>query len=115
MGMPFEILRAIRGHRGKQAGAHVQYAGVRYSNAVLGRCFNLVGARVRLLVDPDDIRVVGARLEDGLDLRWLHAAEGRLGDVKTLAERHALLTRVRRPPGGMAVVPQIKASMAPAA
>lgn len=67
-------IRAIRnvvGNIKKGKRPYIQYEGVRYTNEVLSRSPGLIGSKMSLIVNVDDLRTVKAFLEDGSGLGLL--------------------------------------------
>ncbi len=67
----FETTRIVRGDLTKGRRPYIEFEGVRYTSAVLARSPELVGKTLRLLVDPDDVRLVKAFLPNAAELGFL--------------------------------------------
>lgn len=65
--------RKVQGNIKKGRRPFVNYEGVEYRNEVLSRSLNLIGTKLDLLVNIDDIRVIRAFLPDGSELGRLTA------------------------------------------
>jgi len=69
----FNTTRVARGNVKKGTAPYVEYMGVRYRNEVLVKTPELIGVRLDLSVDPDDLRLLVAYLPDGSELGVLTA------------------------------------------
>lgn len=67
------VMRCIRGDLKEGKCPYVEFEGVRYYNDLLRRSADLIGHKLSLLVDPDDLRCVTAYLEDGREFGVLTA------------------------------------------
>lgn len=67
----FETTRTVRGNLTEGRRPYVEYEGVRYTSAILARSPELVGKTLRLVVDPEDVRMVKAFLPNGAELGFL--------------------------------------------
>lgn len=67
------VTRHIRGDVAQGKCPYVEFEGVRYYNDVLRHSPELIGERLSLLVDPDDLRCITAFLEDGREFGVLTA------------------------------------------
>lgn len=67
----FETTRTVRGDLTKSRRPYIEYEGVRYTSAVLARSPELVGKTLRLVVDPEDVRLLKAFLPNGAELGFL--------------------------------------------
>lgn len=65
--------RKISGNSSSGRRPHVQYENVIYRNEVLERSPQLIGTKLTLLVNIDDLRVIQAFLPDGSSLGYLYA------------------------------------------
>jgi putative transposase len=63
----------VRGHVGRGDKPHVSFYHVRYTNERLARTPELIGKRLRIYYDADDIRVLRAFLADGTEFGELKA------------------------------------------
>lgn len=71
--LTIRVVRSIRGDLKEGKCPYVEFEGVRYYNDVLRRSPDLIGTKLSLLVDPDDLRCLTAYLEDGRELGVLTA------------------------------------------
>ncbi|HBB89504.1 MAG TPA: hypothetical protein DC047_18015 [Blastocatellia bacterium] len=69
----FSTTRVVRGNVKKGTAPYVEYLGVRYRNEVLVKTPELIGVRLDLSVNPDDMRSLVAYLPDGSELGVLTA------------------------------------------
>lgn len=69
----FNTTRVVRGNVERGTAPYVEYMGVRYRNEVLVRTPELIGVRLDLSVNPDDLRTLVAYLPDGSELGVLTA------------------------------------------
>ena len=67
------VVRCIRGDLKEGKCPYVEFEGVRYYNDLLRRSAELIGQKLSILVDPDDLRCVTAYLEDGREFGVLTA------------------------------------------
>ncbi|MDF2904051.1 MAG: hypothetical protein K0S25_1689 [Bacillus sp. (in: firmicutes)] len=65
--------RKISGNSSSGRRPHIQYENVIYRNEVLERSPQLIGTKLTLLVNIDDLRVIQAFLPDGSSLGYLYA------------------------------------------
>jgi putative transposase len=63
----------VRGHVGRGDKPHISFYHVRYTSERLGRTSELIGKRLRIYYDADDIRVLRAFLVDGTEFGELKA------------------------------------------
>jgi len=63
----------VRGHIGRGDKPHISFYHVRYTSERLARRPELIGKRLRIYYDADDIRVLRAYLADGTELGELKA------------------------------------------
>lgn len=68
-----KIQRVIRGDVNGGRRAFINYEGVRYTNDILANSTYLIGKKITILVNIDDIRFIKAFLEDGSELGKLSA------------------------------------------
>jgi transposase InsO family protein len=66
--------RIVRGSFGSGKRPYVSYSGVEYRNEAVSISPHLVGSKLFIEVDPDDISSVLAYTEDGIELGYLRAA-----------------------------------------
>jgi putative transposase len=66
----------VRGNPAKGHHPYIQYREVHYSNPVLAQSRNLIGERIRIHVDPDDLRSVKAFFDNGEEIGVLKATSG---------------------------------------
>ena len=59
----------VRGHVGRGDKPHISFYHVRYTSEQLARTPELIGKRLRIYYDADDIRVLRAFLADSVTLR----------------------------------------------
>lgn len=67
------VVRCIRGDLKEGKCPYVEFEGVRYYNDILRRSPDLIGVKLSLLVNPDDLRCVTAYLEGGREFGVLTA------------------------------------------
>ena len=67
------VWRCIRGDVTQGKCPYIEFEGVRYYNDVLRHSPDLIGTRLSLLVDPDDLRCITAYLENGSEFGVLTA------------------------------------------
>ncbi|WP_342529258.1 hypothetical protein MKY80_11535 [Lysinibacillus sp. FSL R5-0849] len=85
-----KVKRTVRGNITKGIRPYIYYEGVRYVNDLLVNTYSLVGKKLILAVNIDDIRFVKAYLEDGSELGNL-TATGKWGlRHHSLRERKAI-------------------------
>jgi hypothetical protein len=75
---------------------HIYVYGAKYTNQMLEQSPDLIGRRITVSIDPEDLRSVGALTESGEDLGMLHALPPWHLTPHTLEMRHALLFLERR-------------------
>ncbi|HEY0321392.1 MAG TPA: hypothetical protein VGC66_10580 [Pyrinomonadaceae bacterium] len=68
-----EANRVVRGNINQGRRPYIEFEGARYQNDVLARTFDLVGTRLRLSVNPEDLRSLVAYLPNGSELGILTA------------------------------------------
>ncbi|HYX72741.1 MAG TPA: hypothetical protein VE732_08220 [Nitrososphaera sp.] len=86
-----ETSRVVRGNINQGRRPYIEYEGARYQNDVLARTFDLVGTRLKLSVNPEDLRSLVAYLPNGSELGIL-TARGFWGRTPhTLEVRKAIL------------------------
>lgn len=86
-----EFTRIVRGNISSGRRPYVEFEGARYQNDVLARTPDLIGKRLTLSVEPDDIRSIKAYLPDGSELGIL-TAHGHWGRTPhTLEMRKAIM------------------------
>ena len=78
MSETFHISRKIMGNVKKGRRPYIQISGVRYGGELLRKQTNLVGRIVILTIQANDLRKVGARLENGPEI----------GELDMLVRRH---------------------------
>ncbi|MCP1148706.1 MULTISPECIES: DDE-type integrase/transposase/recombinase [Bacillus] len=78
--------RTIQGNKENGQRPHINYEGVKYYNEILSRSFELIGTKLTILVNTEDLRIVKAFLPDGSEFGML-TAFGKWGitphDLKT--------------------------------
>jgi putative transposase len=67
-------IAVIRGNLRRGVRPYINLYGVRYSSTVLGEATHQIGEPLRVYIDPDDMRVVMAFLENGAEVGPLRAA-----------------------------------------
>lgn len=89
----------VRGYLAQGQRAHVNFYGVRYTNAVLAATASFIGTELKLYFNSGDLRTIHAVTRDGVDLGLLKA-QGAWGEVAhDLALRQEILRqRGRRRP-----------------
>lgn len=70
---PLNIRVQIRGDRENGRRAYIQYERVRYTSDILAKTSGLIGKKISLEVDEDDLRQVKAYLENGSSIGFLKA------------------------------------------
>jgi hypothetical protein len=88
--LDIEVTRVVRGNMKKGRRPYVEYEGVRYTSAILARSPELIGKRLRLIVNPENACTVLAFLPNGAELGILtaHGVWGRI--PHTLEARKAI-------------------------
>ncbi|MGK9428943.1 hypothetical protein ACSSTO_03015 [Bacillus atrophaeus] len=78
--------RTIQGNKENGKRPHINYEGVKYYNEILSRSFELIGTKLTILVNTEDLRIVKAFLPDGSEF-GMFTAFGKWGvtphDLKT--------------------------------
>jgi putative transposase len=69
----FNTTRVVRGNVEKGTAPYIEYLGVRYRSEVLVRTPELIGVRLDLSINPDDLRSITTYLPDGSELGLLIA------------------------------------------
>jgi putative transposase len=90
----FETTRTVRGDLTNSRRPYIQYESVRYTSAILARSPELVGKTLRLVVDPDDVRMVKAFLPNGAELGFL-MAPGMWGWTPHTLEMRQAISKLR--------------------
>lgn len=90
--LSIEVARTVRGNIKQGRRPYIEFEGVRYHNDILSRSPGLIGKRLTLMVNPDDVRSLLAYLPDGAEFGTLtaHRPWGRI--PHTLEVRKAILT-----------------------
>lgn len=88
-------LSTVRGNVARSVAPYVSLYGARYSNEVLQRTQGLVGQKIRIYIQPGDMREAWAYLSNGADLGRLYVLEGWRYSRHTLRLRKHIL-RARR-------------------
>lgn len=88
-------LPTVRGNAARSVPPYVSLYGARYSNDVLQRTSGLSGQRIRVYVNPNDMREAWGYLANGADLGRLYVLEGWRYSRHTLRLRRRIL-RERR-------------------
>lgn len=70
----------VRGNLKKGRRPYITYEGVEYRNDVLSRSFEMIGRKISVQINIDDIRVLKAYLEDGSEFGYL-TANGKWGVI----------------------------------
>ena len=70
-----KVVRTIRGNREKSIYPHITYEGVVYKSNILVKSWHMVGQKLTLLVNINDLRTVEAYLEDGSEFGSLSAKD----------------------------------------
>jgi hypothetical protein len=65
--------RKINGNLVEKRKPYIEYENVRYTNSILSRSYGLIGEKLDLIVNTDDIRIIRAFLPDGAELGTLKA------------------------------------------
>lgn len=71
MSKTFERALTVRGDRSRGRRPYIDFRGLLYSSRQLRDRPELIGKKIILLIDPDDISILGARLENGQKLEPL--------------------------------------------
>ncbi|MEB1806015.1 MAG: hypothetical protein LPK26_01730 [Bacillaceae bacterium] len=66
--------RTINGSFKDKRRPYIEYENVRYSNPLLARSYGLIGKKLDLVINTDDLRVIRAYLPDGSELGILKAS-----------------------------------------
>ncbi|WP_281201413.1 hypothetical protein ACLBKW_09000 [Bacillus altitudinis] len=81
-----KVERTIKGNKDKSRKPHINFEGVKYSNEILSRSYELIGTKLTLLINMEDLRTVQAFLPDGSEF-GVFTAFGKWGvtphDLKT--------------------------------
>ncbi|WP_144516560.1 DDE-type integrase/transposase/recombinase [Bacillus sp. WP8] len=81
-----KVERTIQGNKVKSRKPHINFEGVKYSNEILSRSYELIGTKLTLLINMEDLRTVQAFLPDGSEF-GVFTAFGKWGvtphDLKT--------------------------------
>jgi hypothetical protein len=72
--------REVQGNTKDGRRPYIQYENVRYTNEILARSPGLIGTKIDIMVNVDDLRVIRAYLPDGSELGKLKA-KGKWGIV----------------------------------
>jgi len=86
-----EFTRVIRGNIQQGRRPYIEFEGVHYQNDVLSRTPGLIGKRLTLIVNPDDVRSLLAYLPDGAEFGTLTAHRPWGRTPHTLEVRKAIL------------------------
>lgn len=86
-----EVTRVVRGNIRQGRRPYIEFEGARYQNDVLSRTPDLIGKRLTLLVNPDDVRSLIAYLSDGAEFGTLTAHRPWSRTPHTLEMRRAIL------------------------
>ena len=65
--------RVIRGSKEKGKRPHINFEGAEYTSTLMARNYSLVGTKINIVVNIDDVSVVQAFLPDGSELDFLRA------------------------------------------
>ena len=90
----FEITRKVCGNLSRSRRPYIQYENVRYTSAVLARSPELVGKKLRLVVDPEDVRLVKAFLPNAAELGFL-TGHGMWGWTPHTLEMRQAISKLR--------------------
>ena len=88
-------LSTVRGSAAHGVAPYVSLYGARYSNEVLQRTSGLIGQKIRVYIQPNDMRMAWAYLDNGADLGQLSVLDGWRYSRHTLRLRKRIL-RERR-------------------
>jgi putative transposase len=91
-----EASRIVRGNIKNGRRPYIEFEGARYQNDVLARTPDLIGKRLTLSIDPEDIRSLVAYLPDGSELGILSALGFWGRTPHTLEVRKAILALKHR-------------------
>jgi hypothetical protein len=86
-----EFTRVVRGNVTQGKRPYVEFEGVRYRNDILSRTPSLIGERLMLVVNPDDIRSMVAYLPNGSEFGMLTAHRPWGRTPHTLEVRKAIM------------------------
>ncbi|MFS0672581.1 MULTISPECIES: hypothetical protein [Ornithinibacillus] len=90
-----EIERVIRGSLKNGRRPHITYMGTKYRNEVLSGAFNLIGEKLTLVINIDDLRMIKAYLPNGAELGILKATGKWYIHKHSLKLRKTILKLVR--------------------
>lgn len=89
--LDIKLNRVVRGRAEKGKAPHITFEGALYRNDILARSPDLIGEKLTLIIDPDDIRSITAFLPNGAELGIL-TAKGAWGrSPHTLEQRKEIL------------------------
>lgn len=88
-------LSTVRGSAASGVAPYISLYGARYSNEVLQRTSGLIGQKIRVYIQPNDMRTIWAYLSNGADLGQLSVLDGWRYSRHTLKLRKRIL-RERR-------------------
>jgi hypothetical protein len=91
-----EAIRTVRGNIRQGRRPYIEYEGARYHNDILSRTPGLIGKRLKLIVNPDDLRSLVAYLPDGSEFGTLTAHRPWGRTPHTLEVRKAILALQHR-------------------
>lgn len=91
-----EVTRVVRGNIRQGRRPYIEFEGARYKNDVLSRTPDLIGKRLTLIVNPDDIRSLVAYLPGGAEFGTLTAHRPWGRTPHTLEIRKAILALQHR-------------------
>lgn len=86
-----EVVRIVRGNLRRGRRPYIEFEGVRYQNDVLSRTPDLIGKKLTLIVNPDDVRSLVAYLPNGSEFGTLTATRPWGRTPHTLEIRKAIL------------------------
>jgi len=94
--LDMRLEKTIRGNLKEGRRPYIEFEGVRYQNDVLSHSFALIGKRIFVFVDADDLRTIRAYYPDGGELGVLTAKGGWVLRPHDLATRKAINQLRRR-------------------
>ena len=89
-----KVERTINGSKQQGRRPHINYEGVTYHNEILSRSYDLIGEKITLLVNIEDLRSVQAYLQDGSEFGTL-SASGKWGVSPHELKTRKLINKLR--------------------
>lgn len=88
------VERVVKGSKQHGKRPHINYEGVTYHNEILSRSYDLVGEKIILLVNTEDLRSVQTYLQDGSEFGTL-SASGKWGISPHNLKTRKLINKLR--------------------